>query len=190
MVKALPSSLQSNRTRRRVGSQGASRKQAPVQPSKLGFAWLNRILILAGGGVVLVAGLQALVALQSIPVEQITVTGKLEYTRAEEVQELVQPVLVGGFLSADLVLIRQQLESMPWIYRATVRRRWPSSLELNVVEQVHDLTKISFIQEEWKKGEFPYVHGWVYSLKDGLIKDLNVTSNSLEGLGKVFKYNH
>jgi cell division protein FtsQ len=136
LVKALPSSLQSNRNRRRAGSQGASRKQAPVQPSKVGFAWLNRILILAGGGVVLVAGLQALVALQSIPVEQITVTGKLEYTRAEEVQELVQPVLVGGFLSADLVLIRQQLESMPWIYRATVRRRWPSSLEINVVEQL------------------------------------------------------
>ena len=102
----------------------------------MGFAWLNRILILAGGGVVLVAGLQALITLQSIPVEQITVTGKLEHTRAEEVQVLVQPALIGGFLSADLVLIRQQLESMPWIYRATVRRRWPSSLEINVVEQL------------------------------------------------------
>ncbi|MEH6516593.1 MAG: cell division protein FtsQ/DivIB [Halioglobus sp.] len=136
MVKPLPGSLQSNRSRRSTGGQGASRKQAPVQPSKVGFAWLNRILILAGGGVVLVAGLQAFVTLQSIPVEQITVTGKLEYTRAEEVQELVQPALVGGFLSADLTLIRQLLEDMPWIYRATVRRRWPSSLEINVVEQL------------------------------------------------------
>ncbi|MFT6956352.1 MAG: cell division protein FtsQ [Halieaceae bacterium] len=136
MVKPLLSSPQSHRSRRSTVGQGASRKQAPVPPSKTGFAWLNRVLILAGGGVVLVAGLQAFITLQAIPVEQITVTGKLQYTRAEEVQELVQPALVGGFLSADLSLIRQHLEDMPWIYQVTVQRRWPSSLEIHVVEQL------------------------------------------------------
>ena len=61
-------------------------------------------------------------------------------------------------------------------------------VELNVQEQVKNLAKISFIQEEWESGEFPYIHGWVYGLKDGLIRDLKVTVNSHECLQDVYKY--
>lgn len=61
-------------------------------------------------------------------------------------------------------------------------------VELNVREQVANLSKISFLQEEWEAGEFPYIHGWVYSLKDGLIRDLNVSANSNMILEKIFQY--
>ncbi len=67
--------------------------------------------------------------------------------------------------------------------------RFDRFVELNVIEQVHDLAKVSFIQEEWAKGEYPHIHGWVYSLKDGIINDLGVSTNSNEGLGTVYKYN-
>jgi len=42
--------------------------------------------------------------------------------------------------------------------------------ELNVKEQVFNLAKTSIIQRAWKKDERPDLHGWVYGLKDGLIK--------------------
>jgi len=117
--------------------KGATRKgKAEKVPTRTLSAWLNRIMILIGGGVVLVAALQAFVTLRSLPVTQISVTGKLEHTRKEEVQQMVQPALAGGFLSADLGLIRQQLEGLPWIYEVNVRRRWPSALEIHVVEQL------------------------------------------------------
>jgi len=61
-------------------------------------------------------------------------------------------------------------------------------VELNIIEQVNNLAKVSFIQEEWDGGDFPYIHGWVYSLKDGLLKDLNVTMNSNSDLEKVYQY--
>jgi carbonic anhydrase len=61
-------------------------------------------------------------------------------------------------------------------------------VELNVEEQVNNLAKVSFIQEEWENGEYPYIHGWVYSLKDGLIKDLNVSVNVKEELSNVYRY--
>ena len=67
--------------------------------------------------------------------------------------------------------------------------RFDRFVELNVVEQVHDLSKVSFIQEEWKNGEYPLLHGWVYSLKDGIIKDLDITTNNISELGKVYQYN-
>ncbi len=68
-------------------------------------------------------------------------------------------------------------------------KRFDRFVELNIIEQVGNLAKVSFVQEEWETGEFPYIHGWVYSLKDGLIHDLNVSMNSNDGLEKIFRFN-
>jgi carbonic anhydrase len=43
-------------------------------------------------------------------------------------------------------------------------------VELNVQEQVLNLAKTSIIQKTWKYEQRPYLHGWVYDLKDGIIK--------------------
>jgi carbonic anhydrase len=43
-------------------------------------------------------------------------------------------------------------------------------VELNVQEQVFNLAKTSIIQRAWKHEKRPHLHGWVYGLKDGLIK--------------------
>lgn len=67
-------------------------------------------------------------------------------------------------------------------------KRLSRFVELNVMEQVMNLSKVSFIQEEWAKGEYPYIHGWVYDLKDGLIRDLSQSINSNQDLNEVFKY--
>ena len=50
-------------------------------------------------------------------------------------------------------------------------------IELNVIEQVIDLTQTSIIQNAWTKRKSPYVHGWVYDIRNGVIKDLNVTNS-------------
>ena len=60
-------------------------------------------------------------------------------------------------------------------------------VELNVKEQVNNLAKISFLQDEWDNGEFPHIHGWVYQLSDGFIKDLNVSVNNSKHLDSVYK---
>jgi carbonic anhydrase len=43
-------------------------------------------------------------------------------------------------------------------------------VELNVREQVNNLAKTSIIQRAWKQNNAPDLHGWVYGLKDGIIK--------------------
>ncbi len=43
-------------------------------------------------------------------------------------------------------------------------------VELNVQEQIFNLAKTSIIQRAWKYEQRPHLHGWVYGLKDGLIK--------------------
>lgn len=126
----------SSTERKRKPVKGATRKTAAAKMPRKPSAWLNRIIILAGAGVVMVAALQAFITLQAIPVQRIAVTGELEHTQTEAIQDMIQPALVGGFLRADLQRIRQQLEELPWIYQANVQRRWPSSLEIHVIEQL------------------------------------------------------
>ena len=61
-------------------------------------------------------------------------------------------------------------------------------VELNVIEQVRSLAKISFIQEEWENGEFPEIHGLVYSLSDGKLVNLEVSTKSNTDMRPVFQF--
>jgi carbonic anhydrase len=47
--------------------------------------------------------------------------------------------------------------------------------ELNVIRQVKNVASDVFLQEAWARGQELHVHGWVYSLANGLVKDLDVT---------------
>jgi len=47
--------------------------------------------------------------------------------------------------------------------------------ELNVREQVENISQCTAVQEAWERGQPLEVHGWIYDLKDGLLRDLRVT---------------
>ncbi|MEO6671299.1 MAG: carbonate dehydratase [Ferruginibacter sp.] len=61
-------------------------------------------------------------------------------------------------------------------------------VERNVMEQVFDLSKTSIIQNAWANNQPLHVHGWVYDLHDGIIKDLDVTYTGNEELHSIYKY--
>jgi len=65
--------------------------------------------------------------------------------------------------------------------------RFDRLVELNVMEQVLDLSKTSIIQNAWRSRKEPIVHGWVYSLHTGIIKDLNVSFDSTSTLPSIFQ---
>ncbi len=60
-------------------------------------------------------------------------------------------------------------------------------VELNVIEQVKNLSHTSIVQRAWLEGNYPIIHGWVYDLKTGLLKQL-ITLDSNTELDAVFKY--
>lgn len=59
-------------------------------------------------------------------------------------------------------------------------------VELNVTEQVHDLGKTSIVQNAWQNNQPLHIHGWVYDIKDGIIKDLGVTFTGPKDLHSVY----
>ena len=57
--------------------------------------------------------------------------------------------------------------------------------ELNVIRQVRNVASDVFVQDAWARGQRLSVHGWVYSLSNGLVTDLNVGISSLEDYERV-----
>ena len=75
----------------------------------------------------------------------------------------------------------EELESI-----ADFDQRFNRFVELNVIEQVFDLTKTSIVQNAWKDRNEPKIHGWVYELSTGIIKDLNVSFDSTENIPAIY----
>ncbi len=61
-------------------------------------------------------------------------------------------------------------------------------VEFSVMEQVHHLSQTSIIQNSWKNHKRPSIHGWVYDLKTGIIKDLSVLMDGMEDVSGVYKF--
>ena len=53
--------------------------------------------------------------------------------------------------------------------------RFDRLCELNVVEQANNVCHSTVVQDAWERGQSLAVHGWIYSIMDGLVHDLNVT---------------
>lgn len=59
--------------------------------------------------------------------------------------------------------------------------------ELNVIEQVLNVCQTTIAREAWERGQELSVHGWVYGLKDGLLRDLGMTVTGGEETAAVYR---
>lgn len=58
--------------------------------------------------------------------------------------------------------------------------------ELNVVEQVLNVARTTIVQSAWERGQELVVHGWIYGLEDGLLRDLGVSIDCAERLAAAY----
>ncbi|MGL4712333.1 MAG: carbonate dehydratase [Shewanella sp.] len=61
-------------------------------------------------------------------------------------------------------------------------KRFARLCELNVIEQVANVTSSTIVQEAWDRGQDVAVHGWIYGIDNGLLTDLDVTVDRVHGL--------
>lgn len=55
------------------------------------------------------------------------------------------------------------------------QEKWDRLCELNVIEQVMNVARSTIVTDAWARGQDLCLHGWVYSLKDGLLRDLGMS---------------
>ena len=68
-------------------------------------------------------------------VTKIEIRGQLKYQQSDVLQKALNKHLGEGFFSLDLNAVKNEVEAMPWIYSASLRRRWPGTLMITVKEQ-------------------------------------------------------
>ena len=59
--------------------------------------------------------------------------------------------------------------------------------ELNVIEQVKSVVHTTIVQDAWDRGQDLAVHGWIYSIADGLLRDLNLCITSKEQIHEIYR---
>ncbi len=106
----------------------------------------------------------------------------------------------GGVLAAmenkDLGFVNAWLSNIKEVYEkhrdelekiTDKEQRGNRLVELNVIEQVHNLAKTAIIQRAWKTRSIA-IHGWVYGFNNGIITDLNCLVNEVDDLEPIFRY--
>jgi len=72
----------------------------------------------------------------------------------------------------------RHVQDVAWKYRAQIdalkdeRQRHDRLCELNVIEQVVNVSQTTVVRDAWERGQTLAVHGWVYDIRDGLMQDL------------------
>lgn len=59
--------------------------------------------------------------------------------------------------------------------------------ELNVIEQVANVARTTIVRDAWLRGQKVSVHGWIYGLKDGLLRNLKCTATSPESAETAYQ---
>ena len=85
--------------------------------------------------VLLAGGLAALTWALDRPVHVISMDGRFLRVSPGQIEKTVAPFSQAGFMSADLDRIQRAVEALPWVEHARIRRLWPNSLHVTVIEQ-------------------------------------------------------
>jgi cell division protein FtsQ len=81
-------------------------------------------------------GAQRLLPYADRPITKINVQGDLSYISQQAVQQRIAPYVASSFFTIDLESMRTELETMPWIAHAEVRRVWPDQVVIRLEEQL------------------------------------------------------
>ncbi|PWC15712.1 cell division protein FtsQ [Brenneria roseae subsp. americana] len=72
-----------------------------------------------------------------LPLSRMVVTGERQYTTNDDIRQAILALgSPGTFMTQDVNVIQQQIERLPWIKQASVRKQWPDELKIHLVEYV------------------------------------------------------
>jgi carbonic anhydrase len=122
-------------------------------------------------------------AIEALKIEHIIVCGHYGCGGVKAAMDGAQLGLIDNWLRHvhDVYRFhRDRLDSMP------EAERFIRFCELNVIEQVRNVAYTSIVQEAWKAGQEISIHGWIYGVHDGRLRDLGICVASPDELESLY----
>ena len=116
----------------------AARQAAYLKKKELpaiSFRWMNWALSLVVACAVLFFAEEHLSSPQTLPVNKIRVHGAFVNVDEEMLHNSIATIVAGGYFNVDVGRVREVVEQLPWVSKASVRRVWPDTLSVSIVEQ-------------------------------------------------------
>ncbi len=124
-------------------------------------------------------------AVDVLQVDHIIVCGHHGCGGVKAAMDNLQLGLIDNWLRHVQDVIRDHESELMHITDET--QRLDRLCELNVVEQVLNVARTTIVQTAWQRGQELVVHGWIYGLEDGLLRDLDVSIDCAERLADAYQ---
>jgi len=141
---------------RRKAEQGAVRRRRWLRGT---FGLVLALGLVAGGD----WGLQMLLSPDLFPIRVVKIEGGMKNTQEHLLQEAIAEDVSGGFFALDVDSLRAAAERLAWVERVGVRRVWPDTIEVRVVE------RLAFAR--WGESSLVTHSGEVFTPEDGRLPE-------------------
>ena len=99
-------------------------------------SWLSVLVVLVMLGLAGIYLTDGIFNPENFQITEIQIHGEFENLNTNAVKGVVEKSLNGNYFSVDLNTLEEQIRKLPWVYAASLRRQWPSTLVVDVVEIV------------------------------------------------------
>ncbi len=122
-------------------------------------------------------------AVEALGVEHIIVCGHYNCGGVKAAMDNVRFGLINNWLRHIQDVMRMHEETLEAIENED--ERVSKLCELNVLEQTLNVCETTFVQDAWGKNQNLTVHGWIYDLREGVLKKLGIHLENSEQLGNL-----
>ena len=123
-------------------------------------------------------------AVDTLQVEHVIVCGHYGCGGVQAAAQNLTLGLIDNWLRHVQNVQHKHADQLAGIADETARLR--RLCELNVIEQVVNVCRTTVVQDAWARGQRLTVHGWIYSLTDGLLRDLGVCATNAEEMAASY----
>lgn len=111
----------------------------PLPPRRKWVAVTRMLVVLLALGITGVVGYGIHVAVQKVnsqKVEMVHIENSLAFVTEQQIKDTVSKYVTSSLISVDLDAMKRELEALPWIREAVVRRQWPDAISIRVQEEI------------------------------------------------------
>jgi cell division protein FtsQ len=122
-------------SRKKMKKEKTQKERAAIRPGELVWVRLGGLFLLLGA--VAVGAYWAQQKLRDpslLPVQSVVLDGDFLHTERDELQRVIARAIRGGYFTLDVREIQSAVRELPWVAGATVRRVWPDTLVVSVME--------------------------------------------------------